>query len=196
MKEDEDVLQDLLENGGLTVSQDMAIESGLSAIKYRENQRSLAGEEAFAGWTYCYNLPLFARRVHDILAVVALTKRNHPKAEIDLVGLDGAGHWVAGAVAQSKGNIARGAINTGGFRFDDLTDVYGPDFMPGAAKYGDLPGLLALGAPTSLWLAGEGKTAPDIVDAAYSSSGETQQVSVFSGKQSDSQSAAVKWLIE
>ena len=103
---------------------------------------------------------------------------------------------MAGAVAQSNGSIVRAAIDTGGFRFDDLTDVYDPDFMPGAAKYDDLPGLLALGAPTRLWLAGEGKTAPDIVDAAYSSCVETQQVSVFSGKRNDSHSAAVKWLLQ
>jgi hypothetical protein len=45
---------------------------------------------------------------------------------------------------------ARAAIDTSGFRFAQLTDVYDAGFLPGAAKYGDLPGLLALAAPARL----------------------------------------------
>lgn len=34
-------------------------------------------------------------------------------------------------------------------------DLRSPDFLPGGAKYGDLPGMLAAGEPGTLWLAGE-----------------------------------------
>jgi hypothetical protein len=50
-------------------------------------------------------------------------------------------------MAQAKGAVTRAAVNTEGFRFADLEDVYDIDFMPGAAKYDDLPGLLALSGP-------------------------------------------------
>jgi hypothetical protein len=51
--------------------------------------------------------------------------------------------------------VASLALNTGGFRFADIVSIYDANFLPGATKYGDLPTLLALTAPTPLWLAGE-----------------------------------------
>jgi hypothetical protein len=46
------------------------------------------------------------------------------------------------------------AVDTEGFRFA-TAGLHDPGFLPGAVKYGDLPTLLALTAPTPLWLAGE-----------------------------------------
>ena len=139
---------------------------------------------------------MFARRVHDILAVIALVKRNDVKPhEIDVVGPNGAGPLVAAAVAQAQGTVTRAAINTEGFRFADLKDVYDVNFMPGAAKYDDLPGLLALSAPTRLWLAGEGKEAPPIVSTAFIAAGGLENLTTFSGESRDVAKAAVEWLL-
>ena len=158
-------------------------------------QRWLPDEEAFAGWTYCYNSPLFTHRVHDILAAIMFVKLGGVKpVEVDVVGSNGAGHWVAAAVAQAKGAVARAAIDTEGFRFADLKDVYDVNFMPGAAKYDDIPGLLALTAPTRLWLAGEGETAPSIVNAAFITAGEPTNLATFSGESRDIAEAVVEWL--
>jgi hypothetical protein len=55
--------------------------------------------------------------------------------------------------------VSRAIVDTKGFRFAGLDSYLHPDFLPGAVKYGDLPGLLALSAPR-LWIAGE-KTVPD-----------------------------------
>jgi hypothetical protein len=120
----------------------------------KPRQRWLEGEEGFCGWTYCYNLPLVARRVHDILAVAAAEKNQHGTA-VDLVAFGPAAAWAAGALVQSPGAIAGAALDAQGFRFADVRDVYDANFLPGAVKYGDLPGLLALAAPTTLWLASE-----------------------------------------
>ncbi len=161
-----------------------------------KRQRCLPDEEAFAGWTYCYNLPMFARRVHDILAVIAFAKRDDVKQhEIDVVGPNGAGPWVTAAVAQTKGTVTRAAINTEGFRFADLKDVYDVNFMPGAAKYDDLPGLLALSAPTRMWLTGEGKEAPPIVKTAFIAAGGLENLTMFSGESRDVAKVAVGWLL-
>jgi len=161
-----------------------------------ERQRWLPNEEGFAGWTYCYNLPVFARRVHDILAVVAWSRRDGSASkEIDVVGLSGAGHLVIAAVAQAKGTVTRAAVNTEGFRFAHLKDVYDIDFMPGAAKYDDLPGLLALTAPMRIWLAGEGEKAPPIAKAAFSASGKPENLTTFSGASRDAAKQAVEWLL-
>jgi len=190
-------IQSLL-NSGMTVIGVDLLNQGEFLTKGGPNkrQRCLPGEEAFAGWTYCYNLPVFARRVHDILAVIALVKRGDVKQhEIDVVGPNGAGPLVAAAVAQAQGTVTRAAINTEGFRFADLKDVYDVNFMPGAAKYDDLPGMLALSAPTRLWLAGEGKEAPPIVNTAFIAAGGLENLTVFSGESRDIAKAAVEWLL-
>ena len=121
-------------------------------------QRCLENEEGFAGWTYCYNLPLFARRVHDLLALAASLKNDRGGA-IEIIGMGPAAAWSAAAVVQSGGAITRAALAPLGFRFADINDVYDVNFLPGAVKYGDLPRLLSLAAPTPLWLAAEGQSA-------------------------------------
>ena len=170
--------------------------------EFRENgnplkrQRFLPNEDAFAGWTYCYNLPLFAKRVHDVLAVITWVKKDDPKAKIDVVGMRGAGHWVAAAVAQSDNAVDRVVIDTAGFRFAKLKDVYDVHFQPGAAKYNDLPGLLSLIAPAKLWLAGEDEKGLRLIRAAYRASGQRNRLTIYTGDSSGINTAAYKWLTD
>ena len=160
-------------------------------------QRSLPAEEAFAGWTYCYNLPLLARRVHDVLAVIEMVRLDAAESKpIDLVGLGPAGVWAAGALVQAQGSIERATIDTDGFRFEKLTDVYGEHFLPGAVKYGDVPGLLALAAPTRLWVASENDRTLRIVKAAYASTESPEHLTIYSGRQNTNRRAAVEWLLQ
>jgi len=190
-------VQALLDGGATVIGVDLLYQGEfLRDGRPVERQRSLPGEEGHAGWTYCYNLPLFARRVHDILAVVAFAKRDEAETgEVDLVGLKGAGPWVTAAVAQARGTVARAAIDTCGFRFAHLADVYDVDFVPGAAKYGDLPGLLALAAPVRVWLAGEGPQGPPVTTASFAAAGVHENLTLFSGRPRDIQEAAVEWLL-
>jgi dienelactone hydrolase len=114
-------------------------------------------------YAYGYNDTAYARRVHDLLTLIAAARDHdrHPAKRIVLVGEAGAGHWVAGAIAAAASTldgrrdppIVAAVIDTDGFRFDALPDVWHDDFLPGAVKYGDLGGMLAMAAPTPLWLA-------------------------------------------
>ncbi|MBM4010891.1 MAG: hypothetical protein FJ286_05850 [Planctomycetes bacterium] len=114
-------------------------------------------------YVYGYNDSAYARRVHDLLTLVAVARNHRRRAaeRIVLVGETGAGHWVAGALAAASSTldgrrdppIAAAVIDTGGFRFDALPDVWHHDFLPGAVKYADLGGLLAMAAPLPLWIA-------------------------------------------
>ena len=187
----------LLEAGVTVIGIDLLYQGEfLAGEQPPKRQRWLPNEEGYAGWTYCYNLPVFARRVHDILAVIAWFKRSRSASkEIDVVGLNGAGHLVTAAVAQAKGAVTRAVVNTEGFRFADLKDVYDINFMPGAAKYDDLPALLALTAPTRIWLAGEGQEAPPIVKAAFAASGKSENLTTVSGASGDAAKQAVEWLL-
>ena len=63
--------------------------------------------------------------------------------------------------------------------------------LPGAVKYGDVQGFLAL-ATSPLWLAGEGQT-PAVVGAAFKAAGVPKAVTL--GKASpQAELEAVKWL--
>jgi dienelactone hydrolase len=189
-------IRTLLDGGVNIIGVDLLYQ-GESLVDDRplRRQRSLPDEDGYAGWTYCYNMPLFARRVHDILAVVAFAGQRGAGREVDLVGLNGAGHWVAAAAAQSSGAVARAAIDTGGFRFGRLTDFYDVDFQPGAAKYGDLPGLLALAAPARLWLAGEGGDGPAVTASAFAAAGTPDNLTLSSSESRDAETAAIEWLL-
>lgn len=185
-------------NAGMTViGLDLLYQGEFLAGSQRpKRQRWLPNEEGFAGWTYCYNMPVFAHRVHDILAVIAWSKHHSVASkEIDVVGLNGTGHLVTAAVAQAKGTVARAAVNTEGFRFVDLKDVYDIDFMPGAVKYDDLPGLLALAAPLRIWLTGEDEKALPTVKAAFAAFGNPENLTTFSGASGDAVKQAVEWLL-
>ena len=182
----------LLDAGVTVIGVDLLYQGEfLSGEQPPERQRWLPGEEGYAGWTYCYNLPVFASRGHDILAVIASVKGN----KVDVVGLGASGRLVAAAIAQAGGAVARAVIDTEGFRFNRLDDVYDIDFMPGATKYDDLPGLLALAAPTRIWLAGEGKEAPPVVRTAFAAAGKVGNLTTFSGASKDTAEQAVEWLL-
>lgn len=137
-------------------------------------------------------MPLFARRVQDIVSMIK--SASWQALSIDIIGAGKMGPIVAAAVAQTNGKVRRAAIDTGGFRFAGVTDIYDAQFLPGAVRYGDLPGLLSLAVPTNLWLAGEGKNLPGIIRVAYDAAGADSKLTVFSGK--DVESAAVDWLLK
>jgi dienelactone hydrolase len=187
----------LLEVGCTVLGADLLYQGEFLADgKPRTRGRWLAGEEAFAGWTYCYNLPPFAQRVHDILALSALARTQQPRPkEIALLGLNGAGPLAAVAVAQARDAFTRAAVDLAGFRFSRLTDVYDINFLPGAVKYGGLPGLLALAAPTELGVADGDDAELDLVRGAYEAAGKSNRLTHLSGAGKDFPGAAVSWLL-
>jgi dienelactone hydrolase len=108
----------------------------------------------YAGFTYGYNYPLFAQRVHDVLSVIAAVRdRRGDDANIHLVGFGVAGAWATAAAAQA-GDVVSGLVVDTSFRFADSDELNSPHLLPGAAKYGDLEALLSLAKPKSLVIFG------------------------------------------
>jgi hypothetical protein len=101
---------------------------------------------------------------------------------------------VAAARAQAGVLITKTAIDTGGFRFENLRTYRDANFLPGAVKYGDLPALLALNAPEKLWLAGENGAIPPLVIDAYKTAGQTENVTSAAVKNEEIAASAVQWL--
>ncbi len=157
--------------------------------------RRVDNKREFAGYTLGYNPALFAQRVHDILSLVSFCRTYAGETpEISLVAFGGAGAWATAARAQAGAAVARAAIDTDGFRFAKLRASGDLNFLAGGAKYGDLPGMLALGAPGELWLAGEGSTAPAVISATYSAAGGSGKLTTFDGQADQKIAAALQWL--
>ena len=190
-------IERLVESGSAVVGVDLLYQGEFLADgKPLTQARRVGNPREFAGYTLGFNHSLFAQRVHDILTVVAAAgKKAEDVKSIDLVGLAGAGHWVAAARAVAGDAVRRAAIDTDGFRFAHVADIRHVDLLPGGAKYGDLPGMLALSAPRELWLSGEDATTAPIVRTAFEAAGAAGALTIDSAAPKDAPGAAVNWLL-
>ncbi|MEO8350725.1 MAG: alpha/beta hydrolase family protein [Chthoniobacteraceae bacterium] len=141
----------------------------------------VANPREAAAYTFGYNLSDVAEQVRDVRMIMrALSARNDgSKLSVIALGAEVA-PIAAAAAALDPGRLTALAVDTGGFRFQNIMNIRDPNFQPGGAKYGDLPGLLALGAPQKLFLIGEGPTGPDLVTAAYETAGKSDTLRVAS----------------
>ncbi len=187
---------ELLKAGSAIVAPDLVYQGEFLADgKPLAQRRRVDNPREFAGYTLGYNPALFAQRTHDLLTLAAAFQGYQgQKTSIDLLGVGAAGAWVAAARAQAGPAIARAVVDTEHFRFHKLRSTEDVNFLPGGAKYGDLPGILALGAPGELWLAGEGDMPPGLVSAAYTAAGARGQLESYAGSPEGKLSAAIKWL--
>ncbi|MBB5030886.1 alpha/beta hydrolase family protein [Prosthecobacter vanneervenii] len=128
-----------------------------------KQNRVVANPREFAGYTYGYNHALYAQRVHDVLTLTTFLRNTkvgtHPSPKtVHLAAFGEQTGPIAVAARALAGNaIDRAAIDTHGFRFGKLLDYRDPMFLPGGAKYQDLPGMLSLQASLPQWVKGEGK---------------------------------------
>jgi hypothetical protein len=139
-----EALQTLLDHGSAVVAADLFGQGeATSGEVTAERNRVVSNPRQYAGYTYTYNTPLFAQRVHDVLTLIQWVRSgDHPVDSVHLVGTGGIGPVAAGAGAVSGTSIASLVAETGGFRFGQLTDYRDANFLPGIVKYGDVPALL------------------------------------------------------
>ena len=180
----------LVKNGVAVLCADLLFQGGVPV----KQTRVVANPREFAGYTFGYNHALFAQRTHDVLSIVTFlrTAKNgpapHPKS-VALAGWGSTGPIALAARAIAGEAVTRAAIDTNGFRFGNVLDYRDPMFLPGGAKYLDVPGLIALNAPHALWLAGEG-AAPKFFGAKF------DELTPYFGDAKDKQTSAVAWLLE
>ncbi len=189
-------VQKLVQAGAAVLGADLLFQGGEPVTQ----TRVVANPREFAGYTFGYNHALFAQRTHDVLTVVRFTRQAtnglcpNPKSTA-IVGWRGTGPIVAAAGALVGEALERIAVDTQGFRFGKLLDYRDPMFLPGGAKYLDLPGLLALRAPRPLWLAGEGPE-PALITAAYHAATSPDELVTFTGDAAQQEAAAGQWLLK
>ena len=193
-----DSIQRLLLAGSSVVGVDLLFQGEfLAAGQTSERTRRVRNPRESAAYSFGYNSTLFAQRVHDVLTVVAFVRNHENKPQqVCLVGTKGAGHWATAARAQARHLVDRAAIDTDGFRFAEVNDIHSPDFLPGGAKYDDLPGMLAVAAPSPVWIAGEDGEVPAATAAAYRAAGRESAAEAFAAAKTQQMSAAIKWILE
>lgn len=112
------------------------------------------GWQQFSGYTYGYNHSLFAKRVHDVLALLKFAARDDD-SPVHLVGTGGqAGAIALAARTQAGDAVAQTFADLDGFRFESLTRQDHPMFVPGAVKYLDVDGLIGLCLPGEVHVVG------------------------------------------
>ena len=82
-------------------------------------------------------------------------------------------------------------------RFASITNARDPMLVPGAVRYGDIPGLLALLAPHKLLLTDEPAVgeAADLTIAAYEAAKASDKIAVMSAPAKQQPSAVASWVI-
>ncbi len=157
----------------------------------------LVDNRAAAAYTFGYNAPLVVQRAHDTLAAIRYARTlAGPSGRVTLVALDGAASaWAALARAHAGALVDASAFATGGFRFASVTSMEDAAFLPGGAKYGDLPALLTLAAPGRLWLAAEPAESVALLKDAYRAAGVPTALTVSKALGDRATHDALSWVV-
>ena len=127
-----------------------------------ENQPLIADTRNYSGFTFGYNRPLVTRRFEKLLCAIAAFQPKSDQsvavhASGDFVAPAAAAAWVAGRVVDDL------VVRPNGLRFESVQAYKDANFLPGAVKYFDLPGLLSLRAPLPMTIIGEANESLSLV---------------------------------
>lgn len=167
-----EIAQRLIDRGWAVLGVDLFAQGDLAPAYGPLEQMPVVPEQRpVPSLTLGYNRSGVAHRAGDLLAALVAAKQVAPT--VCLVSLDESAPYAVAALAVA-GDTADGAvIQSGGYRFAELTSWRDPQFLPGAVKYGDLPGMLALSAPRPTVVLGD---AAEIAEHAYQAAGATDSL--------------------
>jgi dienelactone hydrolase/pimeloyl-ACP methyl ester carboxylesterase len=157
-------------------------------------QKPFTVDKRYAGYTYGYNRPLLANRVHDLLTLVGFGGLLKAKS-IRMVGWGAMGVAAILAKALAGDAVARLAADANRFRFEDITDTADPMMLPGAVKYGGLGAFLALCAPGEVFVHNhQGTGSGKLAESAYAAAGVKDKLQRNAEKVDDLK--VVEWLVK
>jgi dienelactone hydrolase len=148
----------------------------------------------YAGYTFGYNRPLLANRLHDILTAILGAPIIGKFDKIHLLGLGEAGPWVLLARAMCGDAITRTAVDADQFDFDQVKTTSDEMMLPGALKYGGLASFAALCAPGELYLHNvRASSRNDWIKDAYKAAGRADRLKLETEKAADEK--IIDWLL-
>ncbi|PAY18136.1 acetylxylan esterase [Rhodopirellula sp. SM50] len=144
-----------------------------------EHQQPLIDDErSYSGLTFGYNRPLAVKRFEQLLCVLAYLDHSTPDEPVTLVADSSSSVSSAAASVVAGDSVDEFHLDSGGFRLNSVADYSDEHFVPGAAKYFDLPGLLSLRAPSALTIRGEANGAMGLVQKVYAAAGAADRLTV------------------
>lgn len=199
-------VQSLLDQGVCVTGVDLLFQGEFLADgESHERTRRVENPREAAAYTFGYNHALFAQRVHDVLNTITFIRAHELTPQrVVLVATDQTSSIAAAARAIAQDAVDLLAIDTLRFRFGSVRDLHDPYFLPGGAKYGDLPGMLALSAPAATWVCGESDESMTWATQTYQASDAESALQIAQEDESAEDGAArfdvtkviVQWLIE
>lgn len=191
-------LHRLLDQGFSIASADLLFQGEFLASDEEVSKARIAeGERRLPQFTFGYNPSLFAHRTADLLTMTsALRHFQGSPHDVHLVAGEGGGPWALAARAIAGKNVQSAVVDTQGFRFEDLGSWRDPDFLPGAVRYRDLPGLVALSAPLPLAVIGEEADTMSLAESTYDALDATDQFALLGEQEETTLSRMVTWFLE
>ncbi len=148
----------------------------------------------YAGFTFGYNRPLLAQRVHDILTAVAFARAHEKTTAVHLAGFGKAGPWALLARPLCGDAVGRTAADFDRFRFEKVRRTDDEMMLPGGLKYGGVPALAALAAPGELYVHNHrGTGSGEWLKAVYQAAGAADKLQRTSEKAPPDK--VVEWLL-
>lgn len=147
-----------------------------------------------AAFTFGYNHPLVLQRAHDVSAALRYARTlAGDSGRVALVAADGSATlWAALARTAAGSALDAAVFVSDGTRFAGARSMEDAAFLPGSVRYGDLPAMLALGAPGPLWVGGETPDALALTRDVYQAAGAGNALTVARGR--SDLTAGIRWL--
>jgi hypothetical protein len=125
----------LLEQGFTVLAPDLYLQGGTKVSRTRRVKET----RTVPAYTFGYNDALVAQRAHDV-ELLTIYARQTFRGQLAVVSTGDAS--ISAVLAGYHQAPDAAFFATAGFRFAQLKDVHDLQFLPGGAKYGDLPGLI------------------------------------------------------
>lgn len=191
-------LKRLLDQGFSIAAADLLFQGEfLASDEEFSKTRIASGERKLPQFTFGYNPSLFAHRTADLLTLISTLKHWQGSShEVHLFAGEGGGPWALAARAIAGEHVQSAVVDTQRFRFEDLDSWRDPGFLPGAVKYHDVPGLVALSAPLPLVIVGENRDDMSLAELTFNALNATGQLALLGDQKEATLSRMVTWLLE
>ncbi|QDT59083.1 Acetyl xylan esterase (AXE1) [Stieleria bergensis] len=157
---------------------DQAVIAQLSIALDMKSQPLIDDSRTYSGFTFTYNRTETARRCNHVLTAIGQLKAVYPKAKVCLVADQAAAPAAIAAASLASRAVDQLIVRTDGVRLGNVKHYSDVNFVPGAVKYFDLPGLLALRAPAATTVLGETQEKLQITVDAYGSVGAEKALTI------------------
>ena len=125
----------LLEQGFTVLAPDLYLQGGTKVFHTRRVKET----REVPAYTFGYNDSLLVQRAHDVELLTIYARQTFP-GQLAVISAGDASLSAVLAGYHQAPDAAYWA--TAGFRFAQLEEVHDAKFLPGGAKYGDVPGLI------------------------------------------------------